>query len=69
MIDFPTGAYVGQTYTVGDRSWRWNGYAWARVVNEGQNIAVLVGITAVEAYAGALEGAAVSGAFHLLNYV
>ena len=30
-IDFPNSPSLNQTYTVGDRTWKWNGSVWAVV--------------------------------------
>ncbi len=69
MIDFPTAPYVGLVYVSGGRSWQWSGAGWERVVNYGQNAAVLVAVTVVEAHAGGFDAAQVAPSFFLLNYV
>lgn len=69
MINFPDAPVAGQTYTFGDRTWRWNGAAWARLVNQGQGVAVFVPVgTLVEQTVTALPYL-VSGAFHQITYV
>jgi hypothetical protein len=35
MVNFPNSPTVGQTYTVGTKSWTWNGTAWNAVVSGG----------------------------------
>jgi len=60
---------VGQIYTFVDRVWRWNGTAWPRVVNYGQNAAVLVGIDEVGISVAGFDAAQVPPAFVLVNYV
>lgn len=34
-ITFPFSPYVNQIYTVGSKSWQWDGYVWAAYYNEG----------------------------------
>lgn len=41
-MDFPGSPSLGQDYTLGGRTWRWNGTAWARLMNSGQSAAVWV---------------------------
>ncbi|MCK9987660.1 MAG: hypothetical protein AzoDbin1_04132 [Azoarcus sp.] len=68
MIDFPSGATVGQTHTAGNRTWIWNGTGWERQINRGQAIGAFYGITEVQISVAALP-AAIGQGFQLLNYV
>ena len=34
-ITFPSSPYTNQIYTVGSKSWQWDGYVWAAYYNEG----------------------------------
>ena len=34
-IDFPDNPYVGQVYTYGNASWKWDGIAWRRIPDPG----------------------------------
>ena len=34
-VDFPNNPSTGQVFSVGALSWRWNGYAWARIPDPG----------------------------------
>lgn len=63
---FPTGPVVGQTYTLGLRIWRWNGAAWAVVINQGQLASVLVAAGPFVDTLAKLPG--LSESFNLLTY-
>ncbi len=69
MLDFPSAPSSGQVYTLGARSWRWNGSAWDKVINEGQGASVFTQVVAVESYAGPFASGQVAFAFNLVNYV
>ena len=34
-IDFPNSPSSGDTFSVGNITWRWNGYAWNRIPDPG----------------------------------
>jgi len=34
-VDFPNSPSTGQVFSVGALSWRWTGYAWARIPDPG----------------------------------
>lgn len=36
MLNFPDNPNEGDQYSVGDRTWAYNGKGWARVTNAGQ---------------------------------
>ena len=37
-ITFPSSPYVNQIFTVGSKSWQWDGYVWAAYFNENPSI-------------------------------
>lgn len=43
-IDFPDSPTTGQTFTSGDRSWIYNGYAWDVVISGASDHGVLTGL-------------------------
>lgn len=68
MIDFPTSPTIGQAYTYASRTWIWDGSAWSRQVNAGQNVSVFtVTETLVENEINVL--AVIANAFQQVNYI
>ena len=37
-ITFPSSPYTNQIYTVGSKSWQWDGSVWVAYYNEGADI-------------------------------
>ena len=68
MIDFPASPTIGEAYTYASRTWIWDGLAWSRQVNAGQNVSVFtVTGTLVQNEINVL--AVIDNAFQQVNYI
>jgi hypothetical protein len=69
VIDFPTSPLDGQDYTYGARTWRWNGYGWVQLVNQGQGVAVFT--PTLQLVTVTVEGLPylITFGFHQIDYV
>jgi len=71
-INWPSGPSVGQLYPVtvspGSPQWIWNGDGWAKIVNAGQIVSVLITIVpVVETTVSALP--AIANAMYSFTYL
>jgi len=68
-MDFPASPAVGDAYVFANRTWRYDGQGWQRVVNAGQIVSVFVLLSPINLDSIAVFPALVDGNFHLVNYV
>lgn len=69
MLDFPTNPSVGDQYSIGDRTWSFNGKGWERITNTGQVVSSFYLVSdLIQTVAQSLP-VEVTNDFVLVNYV